>query len=114
MTDTEAKADAAAKQRTDDQKKHAEDVKKRLGEEQQAREKASEKHAKMVSDTKPTPTQLENDMAASGVYLAEHEADGSPPDAHVPPDAYGTPQNKKLEADKSSGGYQTRAATPKA
>jgi hypothetical protein len=93
---------------------HATAAKKRLADEKAAREKASKESAKIASETKPTPTQEENDLAALGVHVAEHEADGSPPDAHVPPDAYGTPQNKKLEADKSSGGYTTRAATPKA
>ena len=60
-------ADAAAKQQQEAVKKHAEDTKKRLGEERQAREKASQEHAKSVAEVKPTPTQLENDMAASGV-----------------------------------------------
>ena len=106
MTDNEhGKADAAAKQRTEDQKKHAEEVKKRLGEEQQAREKAQTDHAKSASEVKPTPTQLENDMAASGVYLEEHEPDGSPPaDPNVT-------QDKQAEASKPKSGYQTRAPT---
>ena len=32
----------------------------------------------MASEIKPTPTQEECDLAAMGVYLAEHEDDGSP------------------------------------
>jgi hypothetical protein len=31
---------------------------------------------------KPTPTQEENDLAALGVHITEHEADGSNPDPH--------------------------------
>ena len=71
--DEHAKADAAAKQRTEDQKKHADDTRKKLKDEREAREKASKENAKAAGDVKPTPTQEENDMAASGVYLAEHE-----------------------------------------
>jgi hypothetical protein len=105
-------ATAAAKKTAEE---HAANVKKRLADEKTAREKAQKDHAKMVADVKPTPTQEENDMAASGVHVEEHEADGSPPDAHVTPDVYGTlPHNKKLEADRTGGGYSTRAATPKA
>ena len=101
--DEHAKADAAAKQQQEAAKKHAEDTRKRLGEERQAREKASQEHAKSVAEVKPTPTQEENDLAASGVYIEEHEPDGS-----VDPNA---PQDKQAEARKPKSGYQTRAAT---
>jgi sRNA-binding protein len=114
MTDEHTKADAAAKQQQEATKKHAEDMKKRLADERTAREKASKETAKTAGEAKPTPTQEENDLTALGVHLEEHEPDGSPPDLHVPPDVYGTlPQNKKLEADKPSGGYTTRTAQPK-
>ena len=33
-----------------------------------------------MAGVKPTPTQEENDMTASGEHVTEHEADGSPPD----------------------------------
>jgi hypothetical protein len=90
---------------------HAANVKKRLGEEREARDKASKDHAKMVADVKPTPTQEENDLAASGVHVDEHEPDGSPPDSNDPTL---TPQEraKALEANKP-GAYQTRAVQPK-
>jgi hypothetical protein len=104
MTDNEhAKADAAAKQRTDDQKKHAEDTRKKLKDEREAREKASQEHAKSVAGVKPTPTQEENDLAASGVHLEEHEPDGS-----TDPNA---PQDKQAEAAKSRGSYRTKETT---
>jgi hypothetical protein len=109
MTDTDQAA--AAKKSAEE---HATNMKKRLADDKAAREKAMKETAKTAGDVKPTPTQEENDLAALGVHVAEHEPDGSPPDAHVPPDAYGTPQNKKLEADKTGGGYTTRAAQPKA
>ena len=105
MTDNEhGKADAAAKQRTEDQKKHADDTRKKLKDEREAREKASQEHAKSVAEVKPTPTQEENDLAASGVYLEEHEHDGSPADPNAP-------QDKQAEARKPKSGYQTRTAT---
>lgn len=109
MTDTEQ---AAAAKKTADE--HATNMKKRLADEKAAREKASKETAKTAGEAKPTPTQEENDLAALGVHVAEHEPDGSPPDVHVPPDVYGSAQNKKLEADRPSGGYTTRTATPKA
>ena len=46
---------------------------------------------------KPTPTQVENDEAALGKYIAEHEADGGDLD----------PVAKHMEG-KPGGGYQTR------
>ena len=112
MTDTEqqhAKADAAAKQRDEATKKHAEDVKKKLGEERQAREKASKDHAKAAGEVKPTPTQEENDLAASGVYVAEKEDDGSGPDPNSPEAKEA--KDKHLEAAKPKAGYSTRAAS---
>jgi membrane protein involved in colicin uptake len=112
MTDTEqSKADATAKQRTDDQKKHAEEAKKKLGEAREAREKASKEREKTAGATKPTPTQEENDLAAMGVQVAEHEDDGSGPDPNVPaPDAHGH-TTKQMEAGKPTAkpGYQTKA-----
>jgi hypothetical protein len=49
---------------------------------------------------KPTPTQEENDEAALGKHITEHEADGADPDPHGQ-------ANKHMEAGKA-GGYQTR------
>src|SRR5580765_7152919 len=98
MTDNEQ-----AKHQQEAAKKHAEDTKKRLGEERQAREKASQEHAKSVAEVKPTPTQEENDLTASGVYLSEHEPDGS-----TDPNA---PQDKQAEAAKPRSGYRTKETT---
>jgi hypothetical protein len=78
-------------------------AKKRLADERAARDKANEQQAKTAAGTKPTPTQEENDLAAMGVHLMEHEHDGS-----ADPNE---PQTKQAEAGKR-GSYQTRATTP--
>jgi hypothetical protein len=83
-------------------------AKKRLADERAARDKANEQQAKMAAGVKPTPTQEENDLAASGVYVAEHEDDGSGPD----PNSLQA-KEKQIAADKPAG-YQTRTATAKA
>jgi hypothetical protein len=97
MTDTDHAAAA---------KKHAEETKKKLADERAAREKASKETAKAAGDIKPTPTQEENDLAASGVYVAEHEDDGSGPDPNSP-----QAKEKQMEAAKPKAGYATRAAS---
>jgi hypothetical protein len=109
MTDNEhGKADAAAKQRDEATKKHADDTRKKLGEERQAREKAGKEHAKAAGEIKPTPTQEENDLAASGVHVMEKEDDGSGPDPNAP----AATKDKQMAADKPAG-YQTRTASAK-
>jgi hypothetical protein len=108
MTDTETKADAAAKQRDEATKKHAEETKKKLADERAAREKASKEHAKSAGEVKPTPTQEENDLAASGVHVAEKEDDGSGPDPNSPEAKEA--KDKHLEAAKPKAGYATRSA----
>ena len=70
--------------------------------------------AKAAGEIKPTPTQEENDLAASGVHIEEHEADGSGPDPNSPEAREAKTKDKHLEADKPAGGYQTRTAPAKA
>ena len=89
MTDN---PDHAAKQAAEAAKKRDDDTRKRLSEERSAREKAHKEAAK----------------AAEGVYLAEHEADGSPED-NPEPDV--NPRTKHLEANKPKT-YATRSTTP--
>jgi hypothetical protein len=85
-------------------------AKKRLADERAARDKANEAHAKTATGTKPTPTQEENDLAAMGVHVVEHEHDGSA-DPNEPQDKQA--KAKHSEAAKGErGSYQTRAATP--
>ena len=69
----------------------------------QMRKQAFEKSEK----SRPTPTQEENDLAALGAHITEHEDDGSGPEPHV--------RTRALEAKPAagaSGAYQTRAARP--
>jgi Flp pilus assembly protein TadD len=82
-----------------------EDVKKRLADERAAREKTQAEQREAQSAVKPTPTQAENDLAASGEHVIEHEHDGSPVE--------GEPHVKRqAEANKPAAGrgdYSTRA-----
>ena len=115
MTDTEhsrQQADAAAKQRTEDEKKRTEATKKKLADEREAREKASKASGKAAADSKPTPTQEENDLVASGVPVQEHEDDGSGPDPNTPEGkAKQAEATKALEPKpaQARAGYQTKA-----
>jgi hypothetical protein len=95
-------------------------VKKRLGEEREAREKTHAEQRDATAAIKPTPTQLENDLAASGVHVIEHEPDGSPPDPGITPAVAGSTAHtgghttRQIEPAKpaSRGTYPTRSATP--
>jgi hypothetical protein len=99
-----------------DQDKGIDATKKRLAEEKQAREKKQADQRDAMANAKPTPTQEENDLAASGEHLTEHEPDGSPPDPHAPPPAEGggaapvtTRQSEAKPAQR--GDYSTRSST---
>ena len=86
-------------------KKHADDSRKKLATEREAREARNKATKEGSEGIKPTPTQEENDLAAMGVHLAEHDQDGSPvgePDQK---------QDKDMKA-KPGAGYSTRSATP--
>ncbi len=91
-------------------------TKKRLADEKQARERAHAEQRDLPGTVKPTPTQQENDLAASGVHVTEHEPDGSPPDPGITPLApEGTTRTRQVEAKKPAttrSDYQTRTATP--
>ena len=93
---------AAAKAAQDADKKRQEEARKKIADERSAREKASKEAPK---DVKPTPTQEENDLAASGVHIPEHEADGS--DEQVP-----GASTKEAKPASPKAGYTTRTATP--
>ena len=82
---------------------HESAARKKLAEDKNARDKATKDRAKIASEAKPTPTQEECDLAALGVYLSEHEDDGSGPEA-------GAPETKSSEA-KPKSTYSTRAST---
>ena len=75
---------------------------KQLAEERKAVERSRAEFAERTKG-KPTPTQEENDLAALGAHILEHEPDGSDPDPNV---------SKSLEADKPHArpqAYQTRS-----
>jgi hypothetical protein len=63
---------------------------------------------------KPTPTQAENDRAALGEHILEHEDDGSGPDpfAEANEQARLRAAGKHVEAGKPAQAYQTRQAQP--
>jgi hypothetical protein len=84
---------------TDDTKKRMEEDRKKLEAQNEQRAKEAEERAKHRG--KPTPTQMEADLAALG-HHPELEPDGSPPDPNYP--------KKDVQAG-SAGGYQTRQAT---
>jgi hypothetical protein len=94
-----------------DRNEQTEATKKRLADEKAQRDKVRAEQQEAMKDVKPTPTQEENDLAAMGEHIIEHEPDGSPPDDP------NTPQDKQhrtrqVEADKTRGDYQTRTASP--
>jgi hypothetical protein len=82
-------------------------AKKRLEDEKKVSDKSRAEYFERMKG-KPTPTQEENDLAALGAHILEHEDDGSGPDPHNKP-----LQDKHLEAERSQSrpqGYQTRQA----
>ena len=83
-------------------------AKKRLADEKQAREKVHTEQREAMSGVKPTPTQEENDLAALGVHIVDHEPDGSPvQDPNLAQDKQH--QTRHIEADKTRGDYKTRS-----
>jgi hypothetical protein len=87
--------------------KHKESVKKNYERDKALDAKTRAEGAEKLSKGKPTPTQEENDLAAQGEHITEHEDDGSGPDPY--PSATVT-ANKAMEESSSSRskGYQTK------
>ena len=76
-------------------------AKKALAEEKKLADKSRAEYAERAKG-KPTPTQEENDLAACGAHILEHEDDGSGPDPYV---------TRQVEAEKPHAkpqNYQTR------
>jgi hypothetical protein len=100
-----------------DPKAREDATRKRLADEKAAREKRQAAAFEAAEGVKPTPTQEENDLAASGVKV-ELEPDGSPeqPPAPTPPQVEGAARKtdadkaKQAEADRNRAGYSTRSA----
>jgi hypothetical protein len=113
-------ANKKAKEAREKQAKEAEAEVKAATE---ARGKATAEKMARESKYKPTPTQEESDLVASGKPLEEHEWDGSPPQGATHDEAiaaaksYKQPEesavvgHKQIEAGKS-GEYKTRASKP--
>lgn len=59
-----------------------ENAKKAVEADKKALEKSRAEYAER-SKGKPTPTQEENDLAAHGAHILEHEHDGSDPDPNI-------------------------------
>jgi len=65
---------------------------------------------KRMSQSKPTPTQDENDLAALGSPVLEKEDDGSGPDPHNQPLGAVAPVKRAAAADDHAASYKTRDA----
>ncbi|TYL87428.1 hypothetical protein [Bradyrhizobium cytisi] len=97
-----------------DTKQHEEATRKRLADEKAHREKQQAAAREASANVKPTPTQQENDLAASGVKV-DLEPDGSPeqpPPPDPPPVEGGVTRSRQVEADRNRQGYSTRAQQP--
>jgi hypothetical protein len=95
-----------------DDKKREDAARKRIANEKAHREKQLAATRDASANVKPTPTQEENDLAASGVPV-ELAPDGSPeqPPANPPPPPEGTPASRSMQSGQSSrGSYSTRSA----
>ena len=92
-----------------DPKERTEANQKRLADEKAQRDKAQAAQRDVMNAVKPTPTQEENDLAAMGEHVIEHEPDGSPPDPGTNQPA---PLSTRSMESKPGGDYQTRAAAP--
>ena len=91
-------------------------TKKRLADERAAREKKQAEQRDAMAGVKPTPTQEENDLTASGEHVTEHAPDGSPADPNVGAAAPASPghttRQSEAKPSQQRGDYQTRAAAP--
>ena len=104
-----------------DPKAREDATRRRLADEKAAREKRQAAQLSTMEGVKPTPTQEENDLAATGVQLTL-EPDGSPeqPPAPPPPEpppgggaarkATDADKTRQAEADRNRAGYSTRSA----
>jgi hypothetical protein len=82
------------------------DEKKAAQETAERKQKVVDEAYKRMSAGKPTPTQQENDRAALGEHVAQHEADGSEEEPR-----FG--EQKQAEAKPGQrAGYQTRQVPP--
>ncbi len=97
---------------TDHRNEQSEATKKRLADEASAREKKQAEQRDALGGVKPTPTQMENDLTASGEHVTEHADDGSGPDPNAPPAAGPASTRQSQPSTSSRSSYSTRAASP--
>jgi len=91
----------------DPTKDQAAAAKEQLSKDAEARKKQNEETAKRVEQSKPTPTQEENDMARLGADVVEKQDDGSGPEVKL------VLQREVTPADKpAAGSYATRQTKP--
>jgi hypothetical protein len=107
MADLDQTAEAQAKAALEADKKRQEAARKKVADERAAREKAA-KDAGVGTQVKPTPTQEENDLAASGVHVVDHEPDGSPEEK---PGIDPQHKESRPSAAPQRAGYQTKTVT---
>jgi hypothetical protein len=115
MTDVKTDNTEAIKQ-AEESRKNAEENRKKLYEAEKARaDKVRAAGQEKLSRGKPTPTQEENDRAATGEYLATHEDDGSGPDVTMPEHPehpqHAEHKQRQVTAKPGDATYQTRAPT---
>jgi hypothetical protein len=81
-------------------------ARQRIAEDKEVAARSAAEYADRMKG-KPTPTQEENDLAAHGAHILEHEHDGGDLDPNV------RQVGKTSEARKpTAGGYQTRQSGP--
>jgi hypothetical protein len=78
-------------------------ARKELEKDRELTQRSREEYAERMKG-KPTPTQEENDLAACGAHITEHEDDGSGPD----PFDWSKARERQLQGGKP-GAYQTRS-----
>jgi hypothetical protein len=82
-----------------------------LKDQKEERAKLNAEADKRMSESKPTPTQEENDLARLGSPVLEKEPDGSGPDPHNLPlgaVAPGATVKRDVAANQPAGTYKTR------
>jgi hypothetical protein len=87
-----------------------ENVKRALEAGNAAKARSQEEFAKRTKG-KPTPTQEENDRAALGEHILEHEPDGAELDENIM-SVDMDHQRRQSQAKPGGAPYQTRQATP--
>jgi hypothetical protein len=92
-------ADQRAEQRAESRRRVADNKRADLEKQQQDREAQVVRNDQVASQSQPTPTQLENDLAKQGVAVDDKEDDGSGPDR---------PRMRSIHSENDDPRYKTR------